>query len=76
MLLSPAGRTHLSVLIGELEGLNQSQGLVHITTNGKVVDIGQADLFELTVDHSLALELRGILGGLENHNGEDEMSKE
>jgi len=34
----PASGTNLAMLVGELESLNQSQGLVHIPTNGQVVD--------------------------------------
>lgn len=34
----PAGRADLAVLIGELEGLNEADGLLDIATDGKVID--------------------------------------
>ena len=34
----PASRADLAVFVSELEGLDQSQGLVHIPTNGEVID--------------------------------------
>lgn len=43
----PSGRTHFAVLVGELEGLNQSQHLVHGASNGQVIhgDVSQDSLF-------------------------------
>ena len=35
----PVGRAHLSVLVGILESLNESEGLVHISSNWGIVDL-------------------------------------
>jgi hypothetical protein len=44
--LLPAGRADLAVLIGELEGLDETEGLLDVAADGKVVD---GDLSEDTL---------------------------
>lgn len=41
--LFPAGRADLSVLVGELEGLDHSDGLFDGSTDGEIVNVGSSE---------------------------------
>jgi hypothetical protein len=59
----PAGRAHLAVLVGELEGLDQAEDLVRVAADGEVVD---GDLAEdaLGGDDEAAAERHAGIGAL------------
>ena len=40
----PSSGANLSVFVGELEGLDKSESLVHISADGEIVDCDLADL--------------------------------
>jgi len=56
----PAGRAHLAVLVGKLEGLNQAQCLIHVTTDGQIVDGYLAQIL-LPVDDEQASETQTLV---------------
>lgn len=57
----PVGRAHLAVLVGELEGLDQSERFVHRTTDGQIVD-GDLAHDALRVDDEQAAQSDARLG--------------
>lgn len=61
--LLPVGRADLAKLVGELEGVNETEGLVDGTANGEVVD---GDLGELVMNHisDWNADLAELLGGV------------
>ena len=56
----PAGGADLAVLVGELEGLDKAQGLVHAAADGAVVD-GDLAQDALVVDDEEAAEVEAVL---------------
>jgi hypothetical protein len=74
--LLPASRAHLAVLVGELEGLDKTDGLLDVTADGKVVDgdlaedtlgvddeeTAKSDTLVLNQDTVVARDLGGLVG--------------
>jgi hypothetical protein len=61
LALLPAGGADLSVLVGELEGLDDSDGLLDGSTDGEVVDVRGSE-GTLGVDEEGASESNALLG--------------
>jgi hypothetical protein len=84
--LLPASRAHLAVLVGELEGLDETESLLDVAADGKIVD---GDLAEDTLgvddeetaeSDTLVLDqdtvVTGDLGGLVGDEGELQVGTE